>query len=128
MEKERNEYRGALAWMKNVSTVLDSYLIPFTSYFIIGEHRVGSRHISTAGEVQEGAGPCEDQQSKVEKQNKKFKHLLFPVWSCSLFFNISHNVSFGTLRLFLSIGKTNWCSHVYGDIITYQGLAGFYCL
>ena len=23
MEKERNEYRGALAWMKNVSTELD---------------------------------------------------------------------------------------------------------
>ena len=49
---------------------------PYTFYLIlyIGEHRVGSRHISTAGEVQEGAGPCEDQQSKVEKQNKKFKH------------------------------------------------------
>ena len=30
------------------------------------EHRAGSGHVSTTGEVQEGAGPCEDQQSQVE--------------------------------------------------------------
>ena len=31
------------------------------------EHRAGSGHVSTVGEVQKGAGPCEDQQSQVEE-------------------------------------------------------------
>ena len=80
----------------------------------LGEHRVRSRHVSTAGEVQEGAGPCEDQQSKVETKNdiqaihedELFSSVLvFGLVLCSLIF--AHNLSFGSVGLFVVSGKAN---------------------
>ena len=48
------------------------------------EHRAGSGHVQAIGEVQKGAGPCEDQQSQVEemkfKKSIKKNSLFIIIW------------------------------------------------
>ena len=66
------------------------------------EHRAGSGHIQAIGEVQKGAGPCQDQQSQVEQLRWSLKWTIFTLFGVALFlfFHFIHNSSFGTNCLF----------------------------